>query len=152
VLRDAPAASWPAGVRETGFEPRDAAAVAAVFTEAYRDGSAGPFDGGERWYEERSLDREWDGSLVRLARCEGSGRILGACHGWTGGFLKDLGVLPSARGRGIADALVLSLATRYRLRSLAALDLKVLPGNEPARRFYARLGFRDASFGGNATA
>lgn len=142
-LVDAPLPRWPIGFVVRPFEAQDTPAVSQTFRSAYRDGLAGPFDADDDWYALRSADPEWDPALVLLACDERSGTLLGACHGWTSGFLKDIGVVVSVRGRGVGEALVLELATRYRARGFSEMDLKVVARNAPALRFYRRLGFRE---------
>jgi len=53
----------------------------------------------------------------------------------------SLGVVPTARGRGVGTELMRALVAEARARSLAALSLSVEIDN-PATRLYARLGFR----------
>lgn len=54
-----------------------------------------------------------------------------------------MGVVPSARGRGVADALLSRAATLAREINANHLTLAVDERNEPARHLYARWGFTD---------
>lgn len=56
-------------------------------------------------------------------------------------WLVSMYVAPTARGRGVADALVGAGATHVRRSGGTALRLHVEPGNERARATYERLGF-----------
>ena len=64
-------------------------------------------------------------------------------EGRQGIYLEELYVRPSARRRGIGRALILHLARELERRGGARLDLAVLDWNQPARDFYASLGFSD---------
>jgi GNAT superfamily N-acetyltransferase len=55
-------------------------------------------------------------------------------------WLEDLFVIPEARGRGAARALMRSLARRCRDEGLARLEWAVLDWNAPAIAVYDRLG------------
>ncbi len=57
-------------------------------------------------------------------------------------YLDTLTVQPEARGRGVGGALVEAVAERARMGGWQRLGLLAEPGNEPAQRLYARLGFR----------
>lgn len=63
---------------------------------------------------------------------------------WDGAVLNEVYVRPSARGTGIADALLGAVVERAREQSLPMdrLLLDVDPSNERARAFYRRHGFR----------
>jgi ribosomal protein S18 acetylase RimI-like enzyme len=135
--------NWPSGVVLAPFRPDDASEALRVLIDAYHDGYAGEFEGGDDWYATVSADDEWDPALVLLARDVETQRIVGVCYGWTSAFLKDVCVARVARGQGLGEALVLALAERFRERGFGAMDLKVLPGNAPARGLYRKIGFRD---------
>lgn len=55
-------------------------------------------------------------------------------------YLEDLFVRPDMRGRGIGRALLLHLAQIARERGCARMDWAVLDWNEPAIKFYEKLG------------
>jgi len=55
-------------------------------------------------------------------------------------YLEDLFVRPSARGKGIGRRLLTHLARLAVERSYGRLEWRVLDWNEPAIRFYRRLG------------
>jgi len=56
--------------------------------------------------------------------------------------LVGMWVDPSARGRGVADALVEAVAAHARSQGAEALVLWVTEVNDRARRFYQRMGFQ----------
>jgi GNAT superfamily N-acetyltransferase len=60
--------------------------------------------------------------------------------GRPGLYLEDLYVRPAFRGRGVGRALLVHLARIARERDCGRLEWWVLDWNEPAIRFYARLG------------
>jgi ribosomal protein S18 acetylase RimI-like enzyme len=57
--------------------------------------------------------------------------------------LTDLYVVPEARRRGVAEAMVREVVDVYRSEGLEFLDLEVQTGNAAARSVYARWGFRE---------
>ena len=60
------------------------------------------------------------------------------------GYLEDLFVDPSARGRGIADALIETCANRCRELGMPAMEWQTAPDNHRAQKVYNRTG---AGFG-----
>jgi GNAT superfamily N-acetyltransferase len=62
--------------------------------------------------------------------------------GRPGMYLEDLFVLPEFRGHGIGKALLAHLAGISVKRGYGRLDWSVLDWNEPAIRFYRRIGAR----------
>ena len=60
--------------------------------------------------------------------------------GRVGLYLEDLFVRPAARGRGYGKALLRRLATIARERGCGRMEWAVLDWNEPAIRFYQKLG------------
>lgn len=59
-------------------------------------------------------------------------------------IIDELYVIPEARGRGLATALVggLAAASMPWFRTAVAIELEVTPNNQRARRLYEQLGFR----------
>lgn len=55
-------------------------------------------------------------------------------------FIEDIFVLPQWRGRGIGRALLAHVALEARKRSCGRMEWLVLDWNEPAKRFYERVG------------
>ena len=86
------------------------------------------------------------GELFLVA--ERGGRICGyilACTYrralWKSAELVSVAVVPSARGKGAASALMDSTLRRLRLRRVGRIGLMVRLTNQPARRFYEKYGF-----------
>ena len=59
------------------------------------------------------------------------------------GYLESLSVLPGARGSGLGKALLAAVDERLDALNVGDLRLNVMAANDPARAFYARLGFED---------
>jgi ribosomal protein S18 acetylase RimI-like enzyme len=77
---------------------------------------------------------------------EEEGQVLGFALGRAKppiGRLTDLYVVPEARRRGVAAALVLELLGAFRARGLEHVDLEVDLDNAEARAVYRRWGFRE---------
>ncbi|HSG26868.1 MAG TPA: ribosomal protein S18-alanine N-acetyltransferase [Candidatus Krumholzibacterium sp.] len=73
------------------------------------------------------------------------GRVLGYVIAWTGYeevHILSIGVDPPERGRGIAEALLDASISETRHRGCRRVILEVRVGNERARRFYQKQGFR----------
>jgi ribosomal protein S18 acetylase RimI-like enzyme len=60
-------------------------------------------------------------------------------EGWA--MLVAAWVCPTARGRGVGDALVAELLDWSREHGYAELELRVADGNDPARKLFLRNGF-----------
>ena len=61
------------------------------------------------------------------------------------GFIHDLWVQPAHRGAGVARALVLAAADRFREVGARQIRLETAAANEPARRLFEACGFRVAT-------
>jgi ribosomal protein S18 acetylase RimI-like enzyme len=57
------------------------------------------------------------------------------------GQISDLWVAPTARGRGIASALVDAAEARFREAGLKRVEISALAGNTQAQRLYESLGY-----------
>jgi ribosomal protein S18 acetylase RimI-like enzyme len=88
--------------------------------------------------------------LIDVVVAEEDDRLIGACLGlmtfstWRGCrglYVVDLFVAPEARGRSVGVALLRTLARRFAARGADFIKLEVDETNDPAQRFYARLGF-----------
>lgn len=130
---------WPEGVRVRTYAPGDAAALHALLERGYRNGggSVAPF--GE-WLPQMTSDEEYDPSLWLLA--EGQDELAGAIVCWTSGFVKDLVVRESWRGRGLGEALMRHALTVFTHRGARSVELKVHSDNHGAVRLYERVGMR----------
>jgi len=81
-------------------------------------------------------EEEEDGAPLGLALARRAGSRLGR--------LTDLYVVPSARDRGIASALMLEAVTQLRALGLEYVELEVLASNAAARVIYERWGFHES--------
>ena len=71
--------------------------------------------------------------------------IISMEHGGPLGWLEELYVTPSQRGRGVGTSLVKAVIKRARTLRLTALDLEVDIEHQRAENLYARHGFRRLS-------
>ncbi len=134
--------SLPPGIEirplRIGQEDRDIhAALEESFAEHFRH-TPRPF---EEWWSLRTHHEKFDPSLFLLAR-EGD-RVAGALtaydHGDIG-FIRELGVRASWRGRGLGSALLLHSFQCFRDRSQLRVALGVDAENESAIGLYRRAG------------
>ena len=132
---------WPAGIRARTFEATDAEEVHALLDEAYRswDSRYVPL-AHDDWLRWMAGDPDFDPTVWWLA--ERDGELAGCALHWRTGFLKDLAVRDSERGRGLGAALVQQGLAEFARRSVARVGLKVDAANPTgALRLYERLGF-----------
>ena len=100
------------------------------------------------WDEERrEIEAIVRSELAFLAEADGGavGYALARRKGPKLAYLSDLYVVPAARRRGVARALVHAVASAYRAQEVPYLNLNVDAANAAARAAYARLGFREES-------
>jgi ribosomal protein S18 acetylase RimI-like enzyme len=128
---------WPRGFGPVAFGPDRMAGLHALLAEAYADGG-GAVGPRSEWAPALLADAEFDPALVFLA-ADDRGAVSGAVQAWTSGFVKDVAVARTARRRGLGAALLLTAFAEFRRRGLAAVDLKVRPGNAAALAFYGAL-------------
>jgi ribosomal protein S18 acetylase RimI-like enzyme len=131
----------PEGVVLRTFEPADARAVHSLLDEAYLawDTAYLPVahDG---WESVMVGDVEFDPAVWFLA--ERDRALVGCALHWRGGWLKDIAVGNSERGRGLGATLVQMGLAEFSRRGCARVGLKVDAGNPTgAVRLYERLGF-----------
>ena len=85
-------------------------------------------------------DAEFDPAVWFLAERDGS--LVGCALHWSSGWLKDVAVRESERGRGLGATLVRMGLAEFSRRGCARVGLKVDAGNPTgAVRLYERLGF-----------
>jgi ribosomal protein S18 acetylase RimI-like enzyme len=134
---------WPAGVsaQTLGAKPdkKLLRAAHAVLEPGYWEGGGGaPIF--RRWWKALRKDSEYDPALVFIASdAEG---VAGLAQCWTSAFIKDLGVAPRMRRRGLGRALMLTAFKVFAQRSALHVDLKVREDNAPAIALYKSLGMR----------
>jgi ribosomal-protein-alanine N-acetyltransferase len=97
--------------------------------------------------EVREIAEIVSGELALVAEDEKQSEVLGFALARRRGpklaRLTDLYVVPEARRRGVAEALVRQVVDEYRLHGVEFLDLEVMADNAAARRVYVRWGFRE---------
>jgi len=133
---------WPGGIATRTFEPADAPAVHALLDEAYGgwDTTYVPL-AHEDWVKSMTEDVEFDAKTWWLAEREGA--LAGCGLWWSGGWLKDIVVRESERGRGLGAALIRQGLVEFARRGVRRVGLKVDAGSPTgAPRLYERLGFR----------
>lgn len=125
--------AWPAGITPRRFRPgRDEERAWRAHQAAFRDVATSLPLTLEEWAEDRVLrDPAFDPSLTVLATDE-DGEVVGLAVCRAGvegapeeGWIRDLGVVPAWRGRGLGMALLLDALRSFRARGLtgAALDV-----------------------------
>ena len=132
---------WPDGIAARTFEPADAAAVHALLDEAYRgwDTTYVPL-AHEDWVTSMTGDVEFDATTWWLA--ERDSVLAGCALWWSSGWLKDVVVRESERGRGLGAALISQGFIEFARRGIRRVGLKVDARNPTgAPRLYERLGF-----------
>jgi ribosomal protein S18 acetylase RimI-like enzyme len=135
------AAVWPDGTRLKPFSEGCARDCHALLELAYRDGG-GSVPAFGAWWTSLSQDGEFDPALC-FPVYDGETRLAGFAQCWTSGFVKDLGVHPGHRRRGIGRALLTHIFQVFRLRGIEAVSLKVEASNPSgAVQFYQNLGMR----------
>lgn len=106
---------------------------------------------GYEWYFRRRLEE--GGAVILLATAGAERAVAGYAYGeleglsWTDligphGKVHDLFVAPAFRGRGIGEALMREAVRRLIERGAPRVLLDSAWANEPARRLFARIGFR----------
>jgi ribosomal protein S18 acetylase RimI-like enzyme len=132
---------WPDGLAARTFEPADAETVHALLDAAYRawDSRYVPL-AHDDWLRWMTGDSDFDPTVWWLA--ERDGELVGCALHWRTGFLKDLAVRESERGRGLGAALVQQGLAEFARRGVERVRLKVDAANPTgAVRLYERLGF-----------
>ena len=143
---DLPAVVWPEGVTVRDYErPRDDEAVHALITTSFREIGGQHERAFEDW-KRFLLDTErYDPSLYLVA--EAGGAVVGAALsqpvGEDYGFVRQLAVSPTQRGRGLGLALLHECFRRHAARGLPATVLGVDAGNPTgALDLYEKAGMR----------
>ena len=126
--------------------PEDMPAVHALIVELAIYERAG--DQVETTMEQLTLDGFGPQAIFELVVAEWEGSLVGMAlwytkySTWKGkcGFLEDLVVRDSYRGKGIGRALFESVAEECAKRNFGRMEWQVLDWNEPAIGFYKKLG------------
>jgi ribosomal protein S18 acetylase RimI-like enzyme len=112
-----------------------------LLDEAYRGWDAGYVPlAHEDWLRAMTGDAEYDPTVWWLA--ERDGVLAGCALWWSSGWLKDIVVRESERGRGVGAALIRQGFAEFARRGVRRVGLKVDAANPTgAPRLYERLGF-----------
>ena len=131
----------PEGVAIRTFRADDAGAVHGLLDEAY--GAWDPLyvpATHDDWVSWMTGDPEFEADVWWLA--ERDGVLVGCALHWSSGWLKDVAVRGSERGRGLGAALVTIGLREFARRGARRVGLKVDAGNPTgAIGLYERLGF-----------
>jgi len=134
-----PAPDPPVGLGLLQWGDADPARFFAVYVAAFRDRPGFPDWPQERWIEwiraDEDFRREW--TLLATLADGDVGFIAGEATGW----IAQMGVVPSARGRGIGALLIGEAVQRMRSARETTITLNVNINNPHAAALYARLGF-----------
>jgi len=142
---DSPAPAWPAGVEVHDFvRPDDERPVHALVQSAFAEIGGQHERTFENWAAYLLETSAFDPSLCLVAT--DAGTVVGAALGQANddyGFVRQLAVAPSHRGRGLALALLHECFRRHRDRGLPATVLGVDAGNPTgALALYEKAGMR----------
>lgn len=148
-------ADIPADASLRAMTSADADAVAALHAASWRSAYRSIFS--DQFLDhEAALERQqaWRERLQTnpsstdwgLVAEDGAGRMVGFAYlmpdhdpDW-GHYIDNLHVAPDFKGGGLGRRLMQAVASQLRAKPLRPLHLWVLDANEPAKRFYARLG------------
>ncbi|MBL8597935.1 MAG: GNAT family N-acetyltransferase [Devosia sp.] len=136
-LADAP---LPAALTLLPFDIDTARLCRELMNYVYADGfgdSAVAFDA---WWTWVTTDADYAPELMFVAAEQG--RVVGFCHCWRDGFIKDLVVDRAWRKRGLGAALLTMALAASTARGIPFVDLKTDVDNATAQSLYRHLGFR----------
>ncbi len=145
LSEEQPAASWPTGISARSYEDEDGERVHALLDQIYAgwDTSyvAVPHD---EWLTFMTGHDEFDPTLWFLV--ERDGELVGCALHWrehqSSGWVKDIVVAESERGRGLGRALLHHALQAYATRGAVRVGLKVDSSNPTgALQLYDRVGF-----------
>jgi ribosomal protein S18 acetylase RimI-like enzyme len=133
------AAHPPAGLTMSMWGQADPARFHAVYQAAFGDRPGFPGWSQARWIEWLSDDEDFRPGWALLATLAGAdvGFIVGDASGW----IIQMGVVPSARGKDIGARLIGDAVRRMRSGGETAITLNVNLNNPHAAILYVRLGF-----------
>ena len=131
-------AELPAGLRLVPFEIDVARACRELMNRVYADGFGDVVEF-DAWWPWLTGDDDYDPRLMFVAARDGE--VVGFCHCWTGAFIKDVVVEPSARGTGLGTAMVTMALLAFRAHGASSVDLKTEVENVKAQSLYRRPGF-----------
>jgi len=135
----APVSPRPAGLSLSPWGQADPARFYAVYTASFLDRPGFPGWSLAHWTAWLSDDEDFRADWTLLATVGGTdvGFVAGAAGGW----IVQLGVVPSARGQGAGAYLVGEAVRRMRSAGETAITLNVNTNNPYAAALYRRTGF-----------
>lgn len=137
-----PAPSLAAGVVVRGITPGDHETAWRLQQESFAEHFGSVPQSYETWHRQAVASESYRQDLWWIAEAEGEpvGVLIGQAHE-DKGWVRTVGVLPSARGRGIASALLLTAFAAFREAGFPKVGLGVDSGNTTgAVALYERLG------------
>jgi len=138
VSAEGPALAWLEGVSARAYTEADAVVVHELLVAVFA-ANAEEVPSFVRWHPWMTQDPGFDAGVWFLA--EAGAELVGACLCWREGWVKDLAVRPSWRGRGLGEALLRAAFAEFRRRGVATVGLKVDADNPTgAVRLYERVG------------
>jgi ribosomal protein S18 acetylase RimI-like enzyme len=142
---EVPEPAWPEGVSVRTYTDDDSVAIHALLDEAYSawDETYGPRTHDD-WLQWMTAHEEFDPTLWLIV--ERDGELVACSLSWAThqgrGWLKDIAVRESERGRGLAKALLNATFRAYAKRDADRVGLKVETTNPTgAPQLYERIGF-----------
>jgi mycothiol synthase len=135
----APQANPPRGLVLSPWGQADPERFYAIYQAAFRERPGFPGWPQSRWIEWISNDEDFRADFTLLAVLDGAdvGFVAGTADGW----IAQMGVAPSARGRDIGARLISEAVQRMRAAGEASITLNVNVNNPRAAALYRRLGF-----------
>ncbi|MCO8276290.1 GNAT family N-acetyltransferase [Actinoplanes sp. TRM 88003] len=136
-----PAPEWPLGVTVASWSGAVAQRFHATYHASFSDRPGFPGDPAEEWIAENEEDEDFlpDCSLLVTLPDLCDAGFITAARDW----VVQVGVVPSARRRGLAAALILESLSRQRAADGTHAWLTVNVNNPGAADLYRRLGFTD---------
>ena len=135
-------AAWPGGATRVGWSPETSARFHAVYQEAFRERPGFPGHTAAEWIADTEGDDGFRADWSALAALPGIGDagFVTAATGW----IVQVGVVPAARRRGLAEALIGDVLARMTAAGASEAWLTVNVDNPGAAGLYRRLGFAQA--------
>jgi len=147
-----PLAHAPSGLTLSHWGQADPARFYAVYQAAFRERPGFPGWPQARWVDWISDDDDFRPAWTLLASLDGAdvAFVAGAATGW----ISQMGVVPSARGKDIGALLIAEAVRCMRSAGETSVTLNVNVNNPHAAALYRRLGFarigRRAKYQANA--
>ena len=134
-----PATQGPEGLMLSEWGQADPARYYAVYQASFRERPGFPGWAQERWIEWISDDEDFRPEWTLLATFDGNdvGFVVGEATGW----IAQMGVVPSARGKDVGARLIAEAMQRMRSAGETTITLNVNVDNPHATALYCRLGF-----------